>query len=86
MAQITGHKIIREPVQITVDNQAIWNLIRNTVSKEFEQNGKIFLEDAGFYGTEYPRPVRLRDATIEELYYANAINYIEELFFKHCKD
>ena len=33
MAQITGHKIIKEPVQITVDNSAIWDLIRSTCMK-----------------------------------------------------
>lgn len=32
--QITGHKIVKEPVRIVINNSALWDAVEQTVRKE----------------------------------------------------
>lgn len=85
MAQITGHKVIREPVQITVDNRTIWELVRSTCMKTLPANAK-----GGVVYTFKPfdplHSVFDRYTTEEENEALKALALVEKLFYENCKD
>lgn len=84
---ITGHKIIKEPVQIKVDNQAIWDLVANTC---FPYKDYIDV-NGNYYEYAYTHPhcgddhYVPRHATQEEIDVYNALQILAPVFFEKSK-
>ena len=81
--QITGHKVIKEPIQITVDNKELWNLIRNTCFDQYGSvEGTTYWEDNFHNGDpEYKK----REATQEEIDVYKALELLGPIFFEKSK-
>ena len=84
MAQITGHKIIKEPVQITVDNSVIWNMVRDICMRSVP-SGEI--RNGALYGFTINSPTIktfIRTALDSEIELIKALDLVEEKFFENC--
>lgn len=84
---ITGHKIIKEPVQIKVDNTEIWNLVADTCfpSTDYvDASGKYFQ-----YSYTHPHcgddQYDTRPATQQEIDVYNALQILSPIFFEKSK-
>lgn len=82
MAQITGHKIIKEPVQITVDNSAIWDLVYRTCCKALPAN----ISNGVVYKFTALDTVFDREITDKERELIIALALVEKTFFDNCKE
>ena len=86
---ITGHKIIKEPVQIKVDNTEIWNLVARACFMEY---GYDFVKDGVYHVYLYEPPhvgkdmYICREATEEEANVYKALELLKPYFFEGSKD
>ena len=87
--QVYGHKIIKEPVQIKVDNTEIWNLVARAC---FRKYGNDYVKDGVYfkYVGEHPHAGKelydCREATEEEASLYGALELLKPYFFEGSKD
>ena len=84
MAQINGHKIIKEPVQITVDNSVIWNMVKDTCMKSLPSGE---FRNGALYSYTHNSPTLktfIRTALDSEVAILKALDLVEEKFFENC--
>ena len=86
--RITGHKIIKEPVQITVDNTEIWNLVARSCFKEYGYDsveGTTYWEYIGDNFHNGDPEYKKREATQEEIDVYKTLRLLGPIFFEKSK-
>ena len=83
---ITGYKVIKEPIQIKVDNTELWNLIRSTCFDDDDRvEGTTYWE---YIGDNFPNgdpEYKKREATQEEIDVYKALRLLGPIFFEKSK-
>ncbi len=86
--QITGHKIIKEPVQITVDNKVLWEVVASTCFPGYPDS---FVSESGKFNrykgcNELGKPVyATRQATSQEIDVYLLVKALEKVYYDNLK-
>lgn len=83
---ITGYKVIKEPIQIKVDNTELWNLIRSTCFDDDDRvEGTTYWEYIGDNFHNGDPEYKKREATQEEIDVYKALRLLGPIFFEKSK-
>lgn len=83
---ITGYKVIKEPIQIKVDNTELWNLIRSTCFDDDDSvEGTTYWEYIGDNFHNGDPEYKKREATQEEIDVYKALRLLGPIFFEKSK-
>jgi hypothetical protein len=83
---VKGHKVIKEAIQIKVDNTELWNLIRNTCFDEYDSvEGTTYWEYIGDNHHNDDPEYKKREATQEEIDVYKALKLLGPIFFEKSK-
>ena len=83
---VKGHKVIKEAIQIKVDNTELWNLIRSTCFDDDDSvEGTTYWEYIGDNFHNGDPEYKKREATQEEIDVYKALRLLGPIFFEKSK-